>query len=457
MAGKEALQLGLIKRIGDGLTVSVWNDKWIPGLRTLQPSAQLESEGVREEINLVSDLIDHDIGAWKINMVRRNFIVPEVDAILNIPLRRNGGVDFWAWSPEKTGVYSVKSAYRALMSRNEYLALDEGTVTETSTTEKQMWSALWKLDVMPKVRVFWWRVLRGILPVESTLKHRHIAQIGRCKICLATDEDLMHALIKCEHARKFWEEANSWLECSLPRLHPNTWSQDILCDLRFSNPDRAKMITIMWAIWNSRNSWLHDKGAYDPAQSVKMAKDALAVLAIPKKHTQTMPGHGWRPPDDDVVKINTDGGLSMFARQGGAGGVARSHSTYLGAWSKPLCGISDPFIAEAMALREGAIFANLRGFSRVVLETDCKEAVDLWISRHGSRSTVAPILLEIGELALNFSSFRIQHVPRTANHSAHLCAKFACTLTSTSSWLDCIPDFLVVSIQADQSGSVLVE
>jgi hypothetical protein len=110
-----------------------------------------------------------------------------------------------------------------------------------------------------------------------------------------------------------------------------------------------------------------------------------------------------------------------------------------------------------MALREGAIFANLRGFSRVVLETDCKEAVDLWISRHGSRSTVAPILLEIGELALNFSSFRIQHVPRTANHSAHLCAKFACTLTSTSSWLDCIPDFLVVSIQADQSGSVLVE
>ena len=58
--------------------------------------------------------------------------------------------------------------------RNEQAALDEGTVTSTSTTDEQMWKSLWKLNVVPKVRVFWWRVLRGILPVENTLKHRHI-------------------------------------------------------------------------------------------------------------------------------------------------------------------------------------------------------------------------------------------------------------------------------------------
>ena len=103
-------------------------------------------------------------------MVRRNFIPPEADAILNIPLRREGGDDFWAWSLEKTGIYTVKSAYRALLSRNEQVALDEGQITETSSAEKQLWSGLWKLNVMPKVRVFWWRVLRGILPVEADRK-----------------------------------------------------------------------------------------------------------------------------------------------------------------------------------------------------------------------------------------------------------------------------------------------
>jgi len=64
---------------------------------------------------------------------------------------------------------------------------------------------------------------------------------------------------------------------------------------------------------------------------MKMAKEVLAMLVLPKKPTTTLPGHGWRPPDDDdVVKINTDGGLSLEARKGGVGGAARSQSTYLG-------------------------------------------------------------------------------------------------------------------------------
>jgi hypothetical protein len=57
----------------------------------------------------------------------------EGDAILNIPLRCGGGEDFWEWSLEKTGVYSVKFAYHALVNHNKHLALDEETITKTST------------------------------------------------------------------------------------------------------------------------------------------------------------------------------------------------------------------------------------------------------------------------------------------------------------------------------------
>jgi hypothetical protein len=79
------------------------------------------------------------------------------------------------------------------------------------------------------------------------------------------------------------------------------------------------------------------------------------------------------------------------------------------------------------------------------METDCLEIVNLWNTRHGSRWAVAPILQEIGELVSSFSSFLIQHVVRPANYRTHLCAKLACTLVMTSSWLDCTLDFLVVS------------
>jgi hypothetical protein len=51
-----------------------------------------------------------------------------------------------------------------------------------------------------------------------------------------------------------------------------------------------------------------------------------------------------------MIKINNDGGLSMEARKGGAGGVVRSSSTYLAAWSNPYPSTTDPIIAEALAL-----------------------------------------------------------------------------------------------------------
>jgi hypothetical protein len=56
------------------------------------------------------------------------------------------------------------------VNQKERAALDEGEVAETSSNEQQMWLALWKLKVVLKVRVFRWRVIRGILSDECTLK-----------------------------------------------------------------------------------------------------------------------------------------------------------------------------------------------------------------------------------------------------------------------------------------------
>jgi hypothetical protein len=182
---------------------------------------------------------------------------------------------------------------------------------------------------------------------------------------------MMHVLIHCSHAKSFWVEARGWLDVKLPELHPTTWSRDILCDLLLAEEDREKIVTMMWVIWSSRNNVVHDKGSSNPTNSMKMIRDALALLDIPRQHAAILPGHGWRPPDDDWVKINTDAGISLDARMGGAGGIARSPSGFIGAWSKPYPAVTDPMIVEAMSLLDGVIFAKLHGFSRVVLEVDC--------------------------------------------------------------------------------------
>ena len=40
-------------------------------------------------------------------------------------------------------------------------------------------------------------------------------------------------------------------------------------------------------------------------------------------------------------------------------------------------GVSDSLVPEVQAMKEGVLFARLRGFTEVTLETDCLEAVNL--------------------------------------------------------------------------------
>jgi hypothetical protein len=133
----------------------------------------------------------------------------------------------------------------------------------------------------------------------------------------------------------------------------------------------------------------------------------------------------------------------------GAGGVACSHLSFLGAWSKPLLGVTDPFIAELLALREGMIFAQLRGFSHVVMEIDCLELVNIWKSRGNSHSIATPILEELEEISASFASLTVTHIGRSCNVPAHQCARLACSLDGTESWIDSSPEFLRSCLRTD--------
>lgn len=64
---------------------------------------------------------------------------------------------------------------------------------------------------------------------------------------------------------------------------------------------------------------------------------------------------------------------------------------------------------------------------------------------------MAPIFLEIDELSTRFTTYVIQHLSRSANGPAHLCAKRACTMPVIESWLTETPSFMISSLLADCS------
>jgi hypothetical protein len=65
----------------------------------------------------------------------------------------------------------------------------------------------------------------------------------------------------------------------------------------------------------------------------------------------------------------------MEARKGGGGGVARLASSFVAAWCKPYHGITDPLIAEVLALQDCVIYAQLRGFPDVEMKIGCLSIV----------------------------------------------------------------------------------
>ena len=47
-------------------------------------------------LHTVNELIDEENWTWKMDLVQQNFLAPDAEAILNIPLRTGGGDDFFA-------------------------------------------------------------------------------------------------------------------------------------------------------------------------------------------------------------------------------------------------------------------------------------------------------------------------------------------------------------------------
>lgn len=105
--GKELLQQGLRKQIGNGKSVSVWVDDWIEGEVRRRP---LMKNIFVDLVLKASDLIDVDNNCWNIVMLEELFCEEDIQRILKMKVMSNQE-DFWVWVHNRNGSYSVRSGY----------------------------------------------------------------------------------------------------------------------------------------------------------------------------------------------------------------------------------------------------------------------------------------------------------------------------------------------------------
>ncbi|KAL0008254.1 hypothetical protein SO802_009756 [Lithocarpus litseifolius] len=177
-------------RIGDGKSINVYNDNWLPGKRSakvLSPHAGA-LEGAQD-----AALINSDTRTWDQNVLQQHFLSFEVSHIKAIPLCWIDQEDCLIWPACMDGDYSVKMGYQLLCEA------ENSSAASSSDSSKQafFWKCIWKLHIPNKIKFFLWRVCSNALPTMENLKRRKILEDAKCKACLVAQENTLHAIWNC--------------------------------------------------------------------------------------------------------------------------------------------------------------------------------------------------------------------------------------------------------------------
>ena len=132
-------------RVGNGESIKVLMDKWIPNYPSNRV-LHLVHEG--EEDWRVSNFIDSELHGWRRDIIMETFNREDAEAICKIPLSYRHVTDVVVWLHNKDGVYTVRSGYHVARK-----VLREWAKSSTGSGQ-QIWKKLWKVGVPNKMKVF---------------------------------------------------------------------------------------------------------------------------------------------------------------------------------------------------------------------------------------------------------------------------------------------------------------
>ena len=144
LSARDVIRKGMVWRIGDGQSVRIKEDKWLP----VKPSRLILSPlpPVMAEAR-VSSLINLDLSMWKSEEVNRLFLPHEASLVLGIPLSHRKPSDRVSWSSTPSGEFSTSSAYKLLAAP---FSTDRAS-SSNQDYQRSFWKGIWKLQVPNKM------------------------------------------------------------------------------------------------------------------------------------------------------------------------------------------------------------------------------------------------------------------------------------------------------------------
>ncbi|XP_027166343.1 uncharacterized protein LOC113766338 [Coffea eugenioides] len=443
------LFVGLWKRIGDGRTVSIWNDKWLIGsedgkVETAKP------EGCN--LSWVSELIED--GRWKIEILQTWFGNKEAEIIQRIPTSIGRRKDKLIWKFSKTGAYTVKIGYA--MARQEENQISSNRTHNAKTSwevrKRMVWKNLWHQKVKAKLKHFMWKCLQNCLPTNEVIFKRIERGEGRCSCCGEGMETIEHLLFFCVNAMDVWKLAPVRWDGLVDKQHNLWlwWEEAIKSTSKDCGPERVSLtINLFWQIWKARNRRVFDNEFQNPPNIVSKAQvewldyEQAREEEIEQSATDNIREHQTRrqAARDDDVCLFTDAAILARMIRMGQGIVARKWN---GMIMKAKAIVNqykgEPMKEEALAIRNAMLMAKQVGWTKIKIHSDSKSVLDQIHRGNEYDVNIATILEDVQDLTTHFERCSFVFIPRTENEISHALAKFAIQLVDDIQWEQ---DFLV--------------
>jgi hypothetical protein len=162
---RELLSQGLIWRVGDGKSIKILEDRWLPTSHTFKVQSCPSS---MDSNALVASLIDPLTRNWNSNLINEVFQHEEDIVISNIPFCPLQPPDRLIWRGTTNRVFSVCSVYHLGKEIQDTMAAQ----SSNGCKDQDVWKHLWAMSVPTAVKNFAWRACHEVLPTRVNLKKR---------------------------------------------------------------------------------------------------------------------------------------------------------------------------------------------------------------------------------------------------------------------------------------------
>ncbi|KAJ4780270.1 RNA-directed DNA polymerase (reverse transcriptase)-related family protein [Rhynchospora pubera] len=190
---KEFFKNDVTWKLNDGTRVKAISQPWYPNWEISNSMAR------QYEQVTVADLYDQQAGVWKMRELSMLF-GEEKAVIIDTQVSKPGGspllADKLIWLKAKNGKYTVKQGFDQL----------QGAITQVPRDRLNLqWVDMWNWKgIIPKVKVFIWRLISKSLPVAQNMHRRIHALSPVCHRCGEENEFETHCMFFCHSSRVVW-------------------------------------------------------------------------------------------------------------------------------------------------------------------------------------------------------------------------------------------------------------